>query len=252
MGIITLLLSALAFISVSSANNHINLTNDRKLAVFLGILIPAAICFTTVGRLWYLPGTLLIVTCILLGYGYWFDQSKVSSTRTISRKLGANQLIGVMGSLMIIVSVVLAFSNSFFSLFKSQILLKSDHFRIDVLPMDIVRFTKISGSITTVEDIEVRLVMVVYIFLILGASIALISSLFKSRIFTRIGGLLVLAGLISFLFWMPDILAPTKLSSMKFQNINGALGIGWYTSIVGMSLIMITSLFKIKTGNKKS
>ena len=32
---------------------------DRRVAIALGLLVPGLICFTTVGRLWYLPGTLL-------------------------------------------------------------------------------------------------------------------------------------------------------------------------------------------------
>ena len=99
---------------------------------------------------------------------------------------------------------------------------------------------------------EVRLVMVVYILLILGASIALIASLVKSRIFKGIGGILAFAGLLLFLIWLPEILSQTNLSSVRFENIIGSFGIGWYTSTVGMSLIMISSLFKIPRGNTKS
>jgi hypothetical protein len=115
--------------------------------------------------------------------------------------------------------------------------------------MDIVRFTNLSGSVTTVEDIEVSLVMVVYIFLILGAVIALISSLTKSHIFKGIGGILVFTGLALSLFWLPGILAQTEFPSVGFQNIIGLLGMGWYISTVGMSLIMITSLFQFQPAN---
>jgi hypothetical protein len=118
--------------------------------------------------------------------------------------------------------------------------------------MDIVRVTKISDSIITVQNIEVRLVMVVYILLILGAFITLIASLVKSRIFNRIGGILVFTGLLLSLVWLPEILSQTDLSSVRFENTIGSLGIGWYTSIVGMSLIIISSLFKIQIGNTKS
>lgn len=252
LGIITILLSVIAFVSVRSADKHINPTNDRKLATFLGIFIPAAICFTTVGRLWYLPGTLIIVTSLFLGYEYWFCKSNVISPKIVSRKLGANQIIGWFGSLMILVSVMMALFNSSFGLLQTEILVKSDLFRFEILPMDIVRVTNLSGSIKTVEDIEVSLVMIVYIFLILGATIALISSLVKSRIFMAIGGLLVFTGLALLLFWLPGILAQTEFPSVRLQNIFESLGIGWYISIVGMSLITITSLFQIQPGNTKS
>lgn len=252
LGIITILLSAIAFVSVRSAHKHINPTNDLKLAIFLGIFIPATICFTTVGRLWYLPGTLLIVTSLFLGYEYWFCKSCGRSVKKISMKLGLNQITGAIGSLIILASVVLALSNSVFGLFKSNIYTNIDHICFEVLPMDFVRLTKISDSIITVENIEVRLVMVVYILLLLGASITLIASLVKSRIFTGIGGILVFASLLLFLVWLPEILSQTNFPSVRFENIIESLGIGWYTSTAGMFLIMITSLFKIQADSIKS
>ncbi len=252
LGIITILLSVIAFFSVRSADRHINPTNDRKLATFLGIFIPAAICFTTVGRLWYLPGTLLILTSLFLGYEYWFCKSSGRSVKIISGKLGLNQITGAIGSLMILASVVLALSNSVFGLFKSNIYTNTDHFSFEILPMDIVRLTKISDSIITVENIEVRLVMVVYILLLLGAGIALIASLVKSRIFKGIGGILVFTSLLLSLVWLPQILSQTNLFLVRFENTIGSLGIGWYASTVGMCLIMISSLFKFHTGITKS
>ncbi|KKH95084.1 hypothetical protein EO95_00490 [Methanosarcina sp. 1.H.T.1A.1] len=192
------------------------------------------------------------MTCLLLAYEFWFGQSKLSSPKIICRKFWVNQILGGIGSLIILVSVALAFLNRNFALFQSEILIKADRFRFEILPMDIVRFTNLSGGVTTVEDIEVSLVMVVYIFLILGAVIALISSLAKSRIFKGIGGILVFTGLALSLFWLPGILAQTEFLSGGFQNIVGLLGMGWYISTVGMGLIMITSLFQLQPGNTKS
>ncbi len=250
LGLITLFLSGIAFVSVLLAGKHVKPTNDRKLAIFLGILLPAAICFTTVGRLWYLPGLLLITTCLLLAYEYWFGQAKVSFPKTISRRFRVNQIIGVLGSLVILISIVLAFFNSNYGLFRSEILIKADHFRFEILPMDIVRLTNLTGRVRTVEDIEVSLVMIVYIFLILGATISLISSLAKSRIFKGIGSILVFTGLVLFLVWLPQI-AKTEFCFVRLWDIIGSLGLGWYISLVGMSLIVISSLFQLKPINPK-
>lgn len=249
LGVVTFFLSGIAFVSVLLARKHVKPTNDRKLAIILGVLLPAAICFTTVGRLWYLPGALLIMTCLLLVYEYWFVQSKVSSPKIISRKFGVNQIIGGIGSLIILFSIVLAFFNRNFGLFQSEVIVKADLFRFEVLPMDIVLSTYLSGKVTTVQDIEVRLVMIVYIFLIIGAAIALISSLAQSRIFKVIGGVLVFLGLALFLFWLPGILAQTEFPSVRLQNMIGSLGLGWYLSSVGMILIIISSLFQLQPGN---
>lgn len=252
LGLMTFLLSGVAFVSILSASSHVKPSNDRKLAILLGVLLPAAICFTTVGRLWYLPGLLLITTCLLLAYEYWFGKSNDSSPKTILKRFGAIQIIGGVGGLSILVSVVLAFLNSSFGLFQSEILLKAGRFCIEVLPMDIVRSTSLSASAITARDIEVSLVMIVYIFLILGATVALISNLVKSQLFKRIGGILVFAGLVLFIVWLPRILAPTEFPPVRFQSIIASLGLGWYISTVGMSLILITSMFQPKPGDAKS
>ena len=73
LGVVTLLLSGIAFGAIMSARNFEMPTNDSKLAIFLGVLLPAVICFTTVGRLWYLPGPLLLITAVFLAYEYWFS-----------------------------------------------------------------------------------------------------------------------------------------------------------------------------------
>jgi len=92
LGLVTLILSGIAFFSIFSASNHAVPTNNRKLAIFLGVLLPAVICFTTVGRLWYLPGSLLLFTSFLLAFVYWIRRSKDSSPLHVSRKFQINQI----------------------------------------------------------------------------------------------------------------------------------------------------------------
>jgi peptidoglycan/LPS O-acetylase OafA/YrhL len=66
LGIITILLSLLALGSVVVASRDPEGPAWRRVLLWLGILVPAGICFTTVGRLWFLPGPLLIVAAVLL------------------------------------------------------------------------------------------------------------------------------------------------------------------------------------------
>jgi len=252
LGLITFFLSGIAFFSVRSACNNVKLTNDGKLAIILGVLLPTAICFTTVGRLWYLSGSLLIMTSLLLAYEYWFVKLKGTSPQITFNKLRAIQIIGVIGSLIVLASVVLAFSNSNLGLFRCEILTNAERFSFEVLPMDFVRCINLSGSVMVVENIEVSLVMIVYIFLIVGAVIALIASLVKSRIFNRIGGILVLAGLVLFFIWLPKILAQTELPSIRFQYIFRSLGLGYYIATVGMCLIIISSFIQLQRDNTKN
>lgn len=252
LGLVTLILSAVAFFSIVSASKQSVLTNNRKLAIFLGVLLPAIICFTTVGRLWYLPGSLLLFTSFLLAFEFWISQSKESSSSKGSRTVQLKQVIGVIGSLIILVSVSLAFFISNYGLFQSEILVDSNRTLIQVVPMDIVRLENLHTNENMIEEFEVGFVMFVYIFLILGASIALLSSMADSRLFIFIGGVIVLAGLFLFLLEMPGLLGQMGAASVKLLDLFRSFGLGWYISMSGVALIMIASLFQFQPRNVNS
>jgi hypothetical protein len=66
LGIITIALSLASLICGNYLNSHRDgLTRERVLAGLLS-LATAGICFTTVGRLWYVPGPLLLASSALL------------------------------------------------------------------------------------------------------------------------------------------------------------------------------------------
>lgn len=249
LGLVTFILSCLAFISVISAHTPTKLTNNRKLANILGLLLPATVCFTTVGRLWYLPGFLLLVTVILHGYEYWFDKSNKIGSKLISEEYRVNQFVGGIGSFLVFASIDMAFIKNQFALFWAETLIGADLIRVEVLPTDIIRRSILSGSNMTINNIEVSLVMTVYILLILGSVIALIASLIQSRLFTRIGGVIVFIGLIFFCVWLPRILAQVGYPSEGFRNIINSLGLGWYIILFGASLIMISSFLQFQPRN---
>jgi hypothetical protein len=249
LGFVTIILSTIAFLSILSARKYVSPTNDQKLAIFLGVLLPAAICFTTVGRLWYLPGSLLLLSSIFLAYSYWFCQSEVSSSLKVSRKFRVNQIIGGIGSLLVLASVAMAFFISSFGLFQSEILVKANLIRFQVVPMDIVRLDSLSANVNLIDEIEVSLVMFVYIFLILGAAIALVASLVDSRIFRGIGSFIVLTGLVLFIIGLPVIVGQTEYPSLDYLSLIGSLGMGWYISFFGMIFILTASLYQFNPGN---
>jgi hypothetical protein len=58
LGLATLLLAALALVA-SLSLRRTGSAPPARLAAAIGLLVPGLICFTTVGRLWYLPGALL-------------------------------------------------------------------------------------------------------------------------------------------------------------------------------------------------
>jgi peptidoglycan/LPS O-acetylase OafA/YrhL len=66
LGIITIALSLIALAAVVFAHRNPTISPRARVALAAAILLAAVICFTTVGRLWYLPGPLLIIAAGLL------------------------------------------------------------------------------------------------------------------------------------------------------------------------------------------
>ncbi len=236
LGFVTLFLSGMALAAFVVARRRKMHTNDGKLAIFLGALLPAAICFTTVGRLWYLPGTLLMVAVALLANEFWMTPQAAVSSGTSGR---AWRLIAGIGSLAILLSVGLAFWKSAFGLFHAEVSVVADRVCFDVLPTDCVRCTELSnGEMLNVEDGRVR---TIYLFLMLGAAFAFIASLTASRLFARIGGGVALLGLLLCLALLPGILPGLLVpvnSAHACLNLLRSLGWGWHLSAAGVVLIL--------------
>jgi hypothetical protein len=66
LGIITIALSLLALACVRFLSARPGAPPWQRGLALLGLLAAAGICFTTVGRLWFVPGPLLIASAILL------------------------------------------------------------------------------------------------------------------------------------------------------------------------------------------
>ena len=60
LGPTTLVLSAVAALAAAALRRPRSDAGGRRVAIALALVIPALVCYTTVGRLWYLPGTLLL------------------------------------------------------------------------------------------------------------------------------------------------------------------------------------------------
>lgn len=60
LGLATLVLSAVAALAAAALRRPRDDAGGRRVAIVLALLVPALVCFTTVGRLWYLPGALLL------------------------------------------------------------------------------------------------------------------------------------------------------------------------------------------------
>jgi hypothetical protein len=66
LGLATIALSAIALASSLALARHATAAPQRQALLGFGVLVPAAICFTTVGRFWYVPGALLITSGVLV------------------------------------------------------------------------------------------------------------------------------------------------------------------------------------------
>jgi hypothetical protein len=66
LGIITIALSLIALAAVVFAHRDPTIPLRVRVALAVAILLAAVVCFTTVGRLWYVPGPLLIAAAGLL------------------------------------------------------------------------------------------------------------------------------------------------------------------------------------------
>jgi len=65
LGMLTIVLSLTAVAAASLARRAVT-SPGRRAAAAAGMILPGLVCFTTVGRLWWLPGTLLLTAGVLL------------------------------------------------------------------------------------------------------------------------------------------------------------------------------------------
>ena len=65
LGLVTVALSLVALASALALLRRPGGSPARRAVLGFGLLLPGAICFTTVGRLWYVPGALLVAAGML-------------------------------------------------------------------------------------------------------------------------------------------------------------------------------------------
>ena len=60
LGLATIALAAIALTAAIVLAREPDTSPTRRLTLATGLLLPGVVCFTTAGRLWYLPGALLV------------------------------------------------------------------------------------------------------------------------------------------------------------------------------------------------
>lgn len=100
LGAFTVLLSGVAALAASWLRAPDPLPAPRRVAVVVAFVVPAVLCFTTVGRLWYLPGAMLLVACALT--------PAAGNTRDLGTFVRANWtrgLVSLLGAFVLLMAV---------------------------------------------------------------------------------------------------------------------------------------------------
>ena len=97
LGIVTFVLAAIALAAAAAlARSDRFLRPSRRLGIVAAMLLPGLVCFTTVGRLWYVPGALLVAAACLGAAGLRGELGIVA--RDLERN-GTRMLAIVLGTL---------------------------------------------------------------------------------------------------------------------------------------------------------
>lgn len=114
LGLLTVGLSALALLAAAG----LTAAPGRRAATAVGLLVPGLLCFTTVGRLWFVPGALLLAAFALVlasgGVAELVAAARVRWLSVLVSALGAAEvllavtaaprstaLVGVLGGLLL-------------------------------------------------------------------------------------------------------------------------------------------------------
>lgn len=80
LGLATLVLAGLALVAALALLRRPRAPAPTRFALAAGLLIPGMICFTTVGRLWYVPGALLVGAGIATVVDVRKERTEVATT----------------------------------------------------------------------------------------------------------------------------------------------------------------------------
>ena len=100
LGALTIVLSAIAAVAATRLRAPGPLSVQARVAVVIAFAVPAVLCFTTVGRLWYLPGAMLLVAC--------GSTPATADSRDLRAVVGANWargLVSLLGAFVVLMAV---------------------------------------------------------------------------------------------------------------------------------------------------
>ncbi len=98
LGLLTVLLSVAAVVSAQALRGHEAATPPRRLTTAVGLFVPAALCFSTAGRLWFLPGILLVAAAVLA-------VGRPSGVRPVVARNWLRALLSILGGFELLMAV---------------------------------------------------------------------------------------------------------------------------------------------------
>lgn len=98
--VLTIVLSTVALLAVLVLVRRASVTLGQRIAIIIGVTVPAALCFSTVGALWYIPGALLVSASALLMTGV-----DPRPTRQLVIDRWPQVLIGGLGACVLLMAV---------------------------------------------------------------------------------------------------------------------------------------------------
>lgn len=100
LGSLTVGLSIVAVLAAVLLRSDREVGDGRRIAAAAGLLVPGALCFSTVGILWYLPGALLLTAAV-----YATLAGDPARTRAALARSWRHVLVGVLGAFEVLMAL---------------------------------------------------------------------------------------------------------------------------------------------------
>lgn len=238
-GMITFILSLTALYS-SLRWRYIKEGGQKgEFSIMIGILAPAAICFSTAGLLWLVPGPIMIISSGILGRRIYkrFKQSETDAQKISIGFRGAHALLVTIGAVLISVPILIGPLIGELGLLNIDVEGRESGTR----PMDIVWSD--GGPEERVEE-HVLGVLLVHIVLLLS-SISLVITGIMSRRNVAIGiSIFTLVLMIFFFLSIPNVLFNVEVDIDQFSGEHfRSISAGMIVVIIGSALALGSFLY---------
>ncbi|MGA1848194.1 MAG: hypothetical protein ACMUHB_02540 [Thermoplasmatota archaeon] len=239
LGLITIILSGFSLYCVYHAKKGTSKDITKRIAPLIGISIPALVCFTTVGFLWFVPGPLLIVSVVL--YSLKLHREIATEENWDIPEIPRWKRV------LIAAGVILALSPVFLGWALEPLSLavhNSNDEVYSVKPMDAVEHEHSNGTVTRSE---VTGVLIVHAGLLIGGGVMLVGGQLGSKTVAVGGAVFSVMILLLFFVMIPVIMFNEGAEIDHFSGEHfSALSMGFLFSLIGTAAVMISQFLEGK------